>query len=380
MARDTASGTAPQLDVSLSRPGSGPAGEGPEHLRKSFGEALNAGELGERTYSLAGSAVRLRFASEQIMDRLARSFAHLELNDDPEPALTVCLWDSSGSGVTSPPLPPVEFSEAERGGVVHYSDGPVRALYQPALQSLSMLDEAAGEGWFWTESAAALPEWECATPLRHILHWWLAQRGIQQVHGGAVGTENGGVLVVGKGGSGKSTISVASVAAGLLYAGDDYVTARVDGEPYIYSLYNSGKIEAGRFERFPEILGSKRVDPFELERAAPFDREKTVVYLHETHPDLTTSGFPLRAIVIPRISSEHEATLERASRIKALAALGPSTIMQLHTAGQDALASMRRLVESVPAYELVVGSDLTSPAKAISALLSDLDRDGKAAR
>jgi len=346
----------------------------PQHFRA----ALTAsGKPVTRAFRIAGHAVRLHFADDVIARRLTRAFAHLE-GDTQEPELTVNAWQSTG--IAAPPLPAIHSDAATRGAVAHFDDGRARALYQPAIRILNVLDVPQDVGWFWTEDAAGIPEWECATPIRHILHWWLAERGAQQVHAAAVGNKSGGVLVVGKGGSGKSTVSLACATAGMAYAGDDYVAATVTPEPYVHSLYSSAKVEPHHLLRFPALSEGPGVVRPERSEVAPFDTEKTVLYLHELRPDVPVSGFPLRAIVLPKITESGTSGLAPISAPRALAALAPSTIVQLHTAGQDALEAMKRLVAEVPSFELELGGEIDAIAPLVSQLLTDLGSDGTAGR
>ena len=106
---------------------------------------------------------------------------------------------------------------------------------------------------------SACPEWNCSTPLRHILHLALATRGVQFVHAGAVGRPDGGVIIVGRSGSGKSTSTLSTLGSDLLYAGDDYVGVSLNpdgGGPYVHSLYGCGKLETG--PRRPLSRASRR--------------------------------------------------------------------------------------------------------------------------
>ncbi len=345
-----------------------------------FEAALTAsGEPVTRAFRIAGHAVRLRFADDVIAQRLTRAFAHLEAAAQ-ESELTVNAWQSAGTAAPAPPLPAIQSDAATRGAVAHFDDGRTRALYQPAIRILNVLDVPEDVGWFWAEDAAGIPEWECATPIRHILHWWLAERGSQQVHAAAVGERSGGVLVVGKGGSGKSTVALACATAGMAYAGDDYVAATVTPEPYVHSLYSSAKVEPHHLARFPALSEGPGVMGPERNDVAPFDTEKTVLYLHELLPDVPVSGFPLRAIVLPKITNDGTARLTPISAPRALAALAPSTIVQLHTAGQDALEAMKRLVAEVPSFELELGGEIDAVPPLVSQLLTDLGSDGTTAR
>jgi len=215
--------------------------------------------------------------------------------------------------------------------------------------------------------ASDLPYWDEASPIRQILFWWLTSRDYLQLHAGAIGTPKGGVLLVGRGGSGKSTVALSSLGSELLYAGDDYVAATLDPSPRVESLYSSGKLEPAHVHGLlPELL------PL-LANADRLAREKAVLYVHRHYPTEVTSGFPLRAILVPKVrSAQKESRIVEVSRASAFAALAPSTIFQLHTAGPDSLAMMSRLIKRVPSYGLEVGTDLGAIPETIVHFLSRL--------
>lgn len=318
-------------------------------------------------YRIAGEYVRLEYASRALRDRLRRAFAHLVHPAGlAEPALTVRLWDSASTGAPPPPRPEVPQDYAP-GALFHVDEPPIRAAYQPGLEALSILDAEAGTAWHWVASAYDQPYWDQASPIRQILHWWLRSQDYLQVHGASVGTPVGGVLIVGKAGSGKSTVALSTLGSDLLYAGDDYVAIRPGGDPCVQSLYNSGKLEPshilGPFQHLVPLLanGDRLAD------------EKAVIYVHEHYPEQTTEGFPLRAVLVPTITDRAQPRFGKASRADAFSALAPSTIFQLHTAGPDALRSMSALVGSVPTYALELGSDVQAIPDALSNFLADLE-------
>jgi hypothetical protein len=121
--------------------------------------------------------------------------------------------------------------------------------------------------------------------------------------------------------------------------------------------------------------------PFLLDALANADRlevEKAVVYANEHWPERVVAGFPLRAIVIPRVTPGLvEATVSKASAVAGLTALAPSTVFQMHTRGQDSLVRVRRLVELVPSYVLELGSDISSIPRTLAGLISTLDGGGR---
>jgi hypothetical protein len=342
-----------------------------EAVGASYDAAVHASDSASLDrYEIAGASVWLHFAGPALRAQLTPAFAHLAAPADraaTAPSLTVHLWDSASTGAPPPPLPPVPTDHAD-GALFHFHEPPLRAAYLPGLESLSILDCDAGVAWHWVSDASNQPYWEKASPIRQILSWWLVSRGYLQVHGGAVGTVTGGVLLVGKGGSGKSTVALSSLGSPLLYAGDDYVAVRPDSAPRVASLYNSGKLEP---EHVTGRLGHLRPVLANHDR---LESEKAVIYVHEHFPAQTTSGFPLRAVLVPGVrTSQKETRVVEVSRAAAFAALAPSTMVQLHTAGADIFAALSHLIQQVSCYGLELGTDI----RAIPATIGDfLAREG----
>lgn len=317
-----------------------------DHLRDDFERAAEAaGGAVDLHLAVAGRPVRIRFAGERPAEALSPAFAHLAAPEGP-PVLTLHVWDS---GARAP--------EATGAGASYYSEQVgVRTLHQPASGVLSVFDAAADTGWFWMPDAHGLPYWDYTAPFRHLLSWWLDAQGLRQVHGGAVGTEEGGALLVGPGGSGKSTTALSVLRdERLRYAGDDYVAVGSAPAPAVHSIYCSGKVHQADLHRLPHL------EPALADGVRP--DEKAVFYVEQAFPGRSIAGFPLRAIVVPRVTDRRAARALPGTRAEALAALAPSTIFQLHPPARDALAWMAGLVRRVPAFVLELGSDVeTIPA------------------
>jgi hypothetical protein len=353
-------------------------------LAGSFGAAAAAASgLVERSYRIAGYPVTLRGAGTAVIDRLSRTFTHLEAPAHAGQHLVVNLWDSSTHGTPEPPLPSVEGEQAP-GAFFYYGDDRVRAGFQlgtsgdvrvldvykeEPTRALSVLDSATFDAWYWVDSAARIPYWEEATPIRYLLDWYLRDRGILQVHAGSVGTEAGGVLLVGKSGSGKSTATLSTLQSALQYAGDDYVAVDTEGEPYVHALYSAGKLMPDHVQRLPFLLPA-------LANSEQLETEKAVVYVHEHWPERMTTGFPLRAICVPRVvPGLEQARVVKASALVGMTALAPSTVFQMHTRGKDALGRMGSLLEKVPTYFVEMGSDMPSIPVAILELIAQLNEE-----
>jgi hypothetical protein len=328
-------------------------------IEESYSEATGA-EADVVEIALADAPVRLEFADGTMADRLAPGFAHLLEPVATSAALTVRVWDSAGGG-PQPPLP--EVPPGPRGRIYYSEDGPVRVSYQPGLSLLSVLDRERQLGWFWCASAELLPYWESSAPFRQLLHWWLPSREKLLVHGAAVGRPEGGVLLVGRGGSGKSTSALACLETDLLYAADDYC-AIDEAAPAVHSLYCSGKLEpahAARLTHLPEAS----ID------GDGSENEKAVFFVQERYPERTCRSFPLRAVLAPRITGD-EARIVPLAGGAALQALAPSTLLQLHPADPGAFARMARLVNRVPAFSFELGPEISAIPAAIERLLEEL--------
>ena len=345
-----------------------------DDLRLSFEAAARFhGGPSEFSIELAGKPVRLRFAGSDLAQSMTRAFNHLETELAPEVDLTISVWESAASGAPRPSLAPDPGHDEPRpdptnpGPSYFHATADFQALFQPTPDLLSVLSRPdGGSAWFWIGDSTRLPHWDAATPFRHLLSWWLGAGGIQQVHAGAVGTPTGGVLLVGKGGSGKSTTCLSVLGHDhLRYAGDDYVAVSVEGEPWVHSLYSSGKIEPDNVVRLPHLRSI-------IANADRLDREKAVVFADDLVRGTAVAGFPLRAILIPRIVNRARTRAVPTSAASAVTALAPSTMLQLHPPQAEALERIRRIAAVVPAFVLELGPDTAGVPEVIRQLLEDL--------
>ena len=152
----------------------------------------------------------------------------------------------------------------------------------------------------------------------------------------------------------------------LRYAGDDYVAVSVDQKPWVHSLYCSGKIDPDNVARLPHL------QPI-IANADRLDREKAVIYANDSVPGSAVAGFPLRAILIPRIVDRPRSGVLPTSSAAAVTALAPSTMLQLHPPQAEALGRIRRVAAVVPAFVLELGADVAALPETLRQLLDSLD-------
>jgi hypothetical protein len=302
-----------------------------------------------------------------MVPRLTPAFAHLSAKGSPGPTLTIRVWDADSTGSPPPPIPSAAVRESTSPRFV-YRSGDVRGIAQPVEGSYSLFDPGSGEALYWVTDARSVPYYETAAPVRHILSWWGAANDRPLVHAGAVGTVNGGVLLVGRGGSGKSTTALSCLGSGLRYVGDDYVLAEPGPRPVAHALYGTGKLQPDNLHRLPDL----RPAISNLDR---LPEEKAVVFVAEHFPDRIASSLPIRAVLVPRLDGRGPPRIVPASPATALAAVAPSTILQLPGTGQESMDAMARLLERIPAYSISLSENLAENVRSLDGLISSLTSD-----
>ncbi len=307
---------------------------------------------------VARHAVTLRFANDTLRRHVLPAMRHLVAVGSDRPELEIRLWDFASTGVRLPPPPWSETGFAERGNGRIYATDRFTMSFERVTGIFSLVDAQRGRAVFWTLDAGGLPGWTAAAPLHWLLQGWLRFHGQHVVHAGGVSLPAGGVLILGRSGAGKSTTTLAAVEAGWRYAGDDFVV--VEAEPAtVSSLYCAAKVGGRGVERFP-WLGPAIANPASLEF------EKALVFVDECFPDRPVSAYPLRAIVLPRLSGGTGSRLVPAKPFEVVALAGPdSAFRNLTGDARGTLSTLRALATSMPTYHLELGSDLAGVVGAL---------------
>jgi hypothetical protein len=345
-----------------------------DRLDRCFEETAAGVGIEKRGFRIGRALVRVLSIPGQDAQRVQEALSHLatELPADASVDLEIRLWNLA----TLPPAPLLadlirrlrdnwELVCGPRGEVLELQGTTVSAIYNAGPDVLSVADLAEGRAWFVKLDDQPMPYWELGSPFRFLLHRWFATRGLQFVHAAAVGDERGAVLLVGPGGSGKSTTSMLCAAAGMRFAGDDYCLVDASGG-WVYSLYGSGKLLGEEdLERFPLLRGRAR-NPDGFEQGGD---GKAVVMLTDVWPDRMVDGMPIRAIAIPRITTSSESNVKPTSAMDALVALLPSTVGQLPEANAGDCDRLLSLVRSFPAYTIELGSNSAGITSAVASMI-----------
>jgi len=211
-----------------------------------------------------------------------------------------------------------------------------------------MIDTERELALFHVASPQHLPVYERAAPARIILHWCIESSSVQLVHAGAVGTSEGGIVLAGKGGAGKSTTALTCLERGMRYVGDDYIAIDTTHVPFAWSLYSTAKLNVDSVRRLPRLAAS-------ISNPNRPATDKALVFLADRYRDQMVDGFPIKAIVLPQVTDRPETEVVRVSSAASLVALAPGSIFYLPDAGAQAFHTISTLVKNVPSYALRIG-------------------------
>jgi len=327
----------------------------------------SAGEINSY-YRICDTTVCLSFAGEALVPHIIPALSHLRIAKPEVSDLTICLWDSHSTNTSMLPPPWKRNRYTYRGDIWGYNSSRIKTAFHWVEFSLNMLDLETNTGVFWVEHAQGLPFWVNASPLRTLLHWWLEKNECQLVHAAAVGTKEGAVLITGKGGIGKSTTALSCLKAGLFYLGDDYVAIQLKPEPFVYSLYNTAKLNADDVGNFPDFSQF-------ISNSEGLQDEKAVMFLNPPFSERIISVMPLKAIIVPGVTEKSESRITKTSSENILRAASFTTMTQLPGAGIMTYEFLNQLSGSLPCFKLELGRDFVQIPVTISNLLETVSAE-----
>lgn len=329
--------------------------------------------LKKRFFDLGDYIICLKFAGEGLIRKMTPAIAHLEVEPVDNPDFTVCLWDTVSTKTPTSLFVSLYVNMIQanwceylgtRKEIKEYNSDRIYSSFHIGPNILSMFDREQNLAVYWIKDAQEIPYYEHGSPLQTILNWWTKNHQRQYVHAGAVGLSTGGVLIAGKGGSGKSTSCLACIDSELNYASDDYCLVSRQPQPYVYSLYNTVKLVGmDDFKRFPQLTSM-------ITNRETLAEEKAMIFLHQHYAQKIVKGFPIKAILAPTITGKKDTKITPTSPMTALKALAPSTLFQLSRTGKQALQTMSALAQEVDCYNLELGTDISQIPDVILELLT----------
>lgn len=339
------------------------------NLGEAFAEAVAGapGALVQTDYRIAGFPVRLRIAGAGLAADIERSLGHLRVTGEPDPALTIEVWDDEEVG----PVGWTDWPEdVDLYGTLSVADD-ARFVLNQRQSSVMLLDRRDNLLTGCIRGRSALFVDERARPFHRLLSIWLDDRDIQFIHAALSVVEDHGLLFVGRGGSGKSTSSVACFLAGFAFLSDDFVALGKAEEGHLvgHSLYATCLLAPDHISRFPSLA--------RIAHRPNLDNEvKSVVYLAEHQGARFVTDTRIAAVILPKVVDKPKTTYHRAKPMEAMLALAPTSIIILPGAAPKSLDKLSELVTTTPAFWLELGHDVAQIAPTVRRICQELAGNG----
>lgn len=339
-------------------------------LSEYFDEAVEDQGLASECIELAGRQIEFCFAGDRWTS-LTRALVRGALRPWAKPDLRVMVWDGEQAPrnhVLKAYLFALTNSFLDyigpRGQLLDVQAPGLEALYVPMPGLLFAVNLKNNTAFCWKRNTSQLPYWEIVSPFRPLLHCWFRAQGIQLLHAAAVGTQKGGLLLTGRGGSGKSSTAMACLNSGLQYLCDDFcMTGLQEGVYSAFGLYATAKLEGPEdLARFPLI--AKNV--WNPDRNGD---EKAAFFLQEYFPESFIGQFPVKGILLPVVTGRSDTYIVPCSGSRAFSALAPSTLSHLPASGDADFRFLCELPRAVPTYELRLGTDIARIPSVLEHLL-----------
>lgn len=314
---------------------------------------------------VAGKRVRFRFSSPALQSQLFRALRHVEVSRSDSDAFEVVAWSSNDPGLILDGSPWEARQHWESGRILSVRSERGYVFCNPHLATACFYDRWTQRGAFWVPNEGEIQNCVGGAPFLNLLNWWLAENDLALCHAAAFGLRNAAVLVVGRGGAGKSTTAFASLATRLRYVSDDYTVVSVGDAPKVYSLYNSGKLYVDQLrQQFPEL-------DHPTARPRPTGDEEQILFFGETHPEKLLLQAPLKAILVPEITRQTSPTMEGISASRAMRAFGPNNVLQLPGNQRLKLSMLAAVTRALPAYRIRLCPDLAKNLELIQSILGE---------
>lgn len=312
---------------------------------------------------LAGATVRITILDEAIEALFRACYGHLEQPENGSPPdATIDVWPAADAAAHGLDASLLAARPASPWGRLVF-DSQRRYFHDWRPRSDAALDVTARSIVACFPDPSALTMDERAKPLHRLVGGLLSQWGAAMVHGALVAHRDRAVLIVGAGGSGKSTTALAARLAGLDYLGDDYVgLATRDGTATGYSLFASGLVGPGPLDQLGSANGAP-ASPFPDAASLPGEVKKLVYFSGGMRRESR-----LGAILLPRVGSGPDTVVSPSGQPDFLLAAAPHSLLANSQDRTVALDVMARTAGLVPVWRAVLGHDMAGVVASLTSL------------
>ena len=249
---------------------------------------------------------------------------------------------------------------------------PLVIIKHPTSRLLKVYDSTSRTALLYIDDPAVLPSWEHFSPIKEFIHLLALSQSCLLMHAGSVVNQglNRSVLLVGPGGSSKSSLTAFAVSKGMKTNGDDYVLVDNRGaRPKCWSVYRTLKLHPSS----PAAELTRRFSPWQHDALT----QKTI-YLESdaahdtcfaTQSEITRIyGIRLRGLDPDKHHGTHA---KHENNPYAYASM--STIQQLPYWVGSMLSLTKQLYESVGYRALTIDNGITGMSAALSSIDAEMN-------
>ena len=338
-----------------------------QKLMVAFQEScVRLGEENVFNFQLAGREIAIHAAGKKLQQKTNQALLHLELNTSIVPNLSIYTWDESESGISLPTLPWENPTEIAEDSIIQFSLENFHVLHCENKTLFYLYDTMNNCAFCVIKNATILSNSNLTSPYFKIIALWASHQKLNILHAGCVAIDGKAVLIVGRGGKGKSSTSIQCLIDGLDYLSDDYVMVDLNGnKPLAYSMYSTGKLNAYHlkgFKKIPSIAKEGIVDK----------NNKPLLFLYTNFKNQIVKQAEIKAILTPEIRATKKTNYHLISPVESLKSLAPSTLIQLKINNLNTLNSLAQLTRKLPNFSLEIGSDFEDISTKVKEIISNL--------
>ncbi len=311
---------------------------------------LSARDHSKTTFALGEQRVEMKVAHHRNLNGISLEGAFQPITQtDPEP-FQLTVIDDEDAGCRPDLKWPAQWFEPF--GIMRADlSGHIKLALDIHSQSLCAYDTRSREAVVWFHDVRTISYWFAATPFRLQLSWFADTFDGEMVHAAGIEIEGSAALLIGPGGAGKSTLTLAALAQGVRTLGDDFLLLT---HQRAFPIYRRMKFLDSTLDYFGHAI-----DPIGTVMNVDATDEKRIVETNDNF--LCQTGLPIAAIFVPRIGAR--ARVRRTSESQAVRSILGPTMMGLLGGSHGTLSRIARCVRSVPTYEIEVGQDMASNAR-----------------
>ena len=317
------------------------------------------------TYSVASRRLRFVACSADALQKLGSTMGHLRCGETDGEVLEVYVGHDNDAEIEQLWRNHCELDgrAATRPRLVLGDGCNVLGAVWPAAGMMGLIERGSGRALVWLRDVNQVRVAEAATLVRALVSWWLLDEDYTVVHAGAVAGARGAALLVGAGGTGKSSTSVACFETGLNFLADDSVLCRV-GSGEVFSLSACASIYGRDLAGHHASLHDS--PPLEVGRDG-----KVVLDLARVAPQRVIARAPICALVRLTRNNESATRIDPVARPRIMAALAPSSVFNIPSPEHETFSRVCALVRSLPTYELHLSGNRAEAARLMANLLQD---------